>query len=400
MSLKRLLLTAFACLFVMVALSTPDRANGQQRYRVVKFPPAVGLARLSPQSINNKRSIAGTTGNPQDQGFIWRHGKLLALPSLGGSCSYGNAISEIEHVVGTACLPGDAVHHATMWIGKQAIDLDTFGATGSSAYRINRDDEVAGDYFPTETTANAYFLSNGSWLDLGNLGGSNTYVFGLNDSGVVTGQSDISDIPDPVFGIPPFHGFMWAGGVLTDFGPIFGSDFNYGNDIDAAGRIVGTSDLAGDFVAHAIVYDHGTVHDLPVLPGDQVSWGTAINNRRQVVGSSGLAAGPEFGPPIYVIQCPCHAVLWENGQVINLESVIPPGWSLEWASAINDRGEILARALSPFNGPVLLEPITNQSSSDTASQGAANRHGQTEKAVGPGPRLLRRDRQGVITAQP
>ena len=70
-----------------------------------------------------------------------------------------------------------------------------------------------------------FLLQKSGSIDLGTLGkGSFTYPYGLNKSDVVTGQSDISNNPNPVLGIPPFHGFQWSGGELTDFGSIFGSD--------------------------------------------------------------------------------------------------------------------------------------------------------------------------------
>jgi len=389
----------FATGLVISALILVSTTHAQVTYDVIPLPARVGLAHLGSEAISNRGSVVGTSVvNPQAQGFIWRNGKLIFLPALGGTCSYGNGISNSEHVVGASCLAGDTVYHATLWQQGQNIDLDTFGGTGSSAYRVNRHDDVVGGFFLADGTFHAFFWSNGTWSDLGGLGGSFTFPSGINDSGVVSGQSDISNIPDPVFGIPPFHGLLWQAGVLTDFGPIFGADFNYAADVDAGGRIAGTSDLAGNLVAHAFLWNHGTVKDLSTFPGDQVSWAMGMNNLGQVVGTSGLRDPDQSdGPPLYTMLCPCRAVLWQKNQVIDLNAAVPPRWSLQWASAINDKGEIVARAFSPINGPVLLVPRAGHNSVSTSNTQATSVSHSSSVSTYTGPRRLQRDRQGHIS---
>ena len=48
--------------------------------------------------------------------------------------------------------------------------------------------------------------------------------------------------------------------------------------------------------------------------------------------------------------CPCHPVLWTNGTVLDLNSLIPPEWQLQFAFGINDSGQIIGRA-SKDGGP-------------------------------------------------
>jgi len=164
------------------------------------------------------------------------------------------------HVAGSSCLAGDTVHHATLWRRDHPIDLDTFGGTASSASRVNRKDAVIGDYVLSDGTVHGFLWQNASWTDIGSLGGSVTFPAALNDSNVVTGQSDITSDLDPVYGIPHFHGFVWQAGVLTDFGPIFGSNFNYGNAIDAAG---GRRRCALDFVESGLCAGPGCAASWP-----------------------------------------------------------------------------------------------------------------------------------------
>jgi probable HAF family extracellular repeat protein len=376
----------FGCALLVCAA-----ASAQVTYDVIPLPSRVGHARIAAEAISNKSTVVGTaSGNPA-QGFVWRNRKLMRLPALGGTCSYGNGISELEHVVGTSCLPGDAVHHATFWHGGQIIDIDTFGGAASSALRINRHDSIAGIITELDGSFRGYFWNNGTWSDIGGLGGAQTIPLGINDGDVITGQSDISLVPDPRFHIPPFHGIRWQGGALTDLGQIFGADFVQAVDIDGAGRIAGSADLAGDQAAHAFVWANGSVTDLGTYPGDVVSWANGMNNVGDVVGSSGQVDHHQGdGPPVYSMLCPCRAVLWHNGQVIDLDKVIPFNWKLQWASAINDQGEIVARAWKPADETVLLVPSSHAP--------AHTRRGTTNSKVGEPKRLIRGN-TGAISAE-
>jgi hypothetical protein len=211
----------------------------------------------------------------------------------------------------------------------------------------------------------------------------------MNSFDTVTGQSDISKIPDPIYNIPHFHGFVWSRRALRDVGSIFGSDFNFLAAINEAGVAVGSADLAGDTGAHAILWNHGTVQDLSP-DGNISAYAIDINNVGQVVGSWGsVDPDPADGPPVDSILCPCFAVLWQNGQEIFLNDTVPPGWDLWLGLAINDGGEIVARG--QFNGgplsTVLLKPITfaDQSEAPDATPPTIRQAAHT------GPRALRRN---------
>ena len=382
---KRVGVVVWDCLSVLIS-------EAQVRYKVVPLPSSPGLPLLTTQSLSNSHIVVGTTPTPR-MPFVWANGKIKILPTLGGATGYGDQVNNKNHVVGSTTLANDANLHATMWIGNQVINLDQFGGISSSANLINNLDQVAGIYSPDGIVDLAYFRTSAGWKNIGSLGGSYTFTFGINDSGMVTGQSDISNNPDPVFGIPNFHGYVWQNGVLTDFGSVFGDDFNYGNFMNAAGQIVGTSDLNGDFYAHAFVYDHGTITDLSTFPGDQISWGLGINNAAQKVGISALRdPNQQDGPPIEVAMCPCHAVLWQSGKVYDLGKYVPSPYQLEMAMAITDDGVILARALAPKDEFVLLVPMAN----DVAGEVVSKKHSSSSYS---GPRLLRRGEDRSITTE-
>ena len=101
------------------------------------------------------------------------------------------------------------------------------------------------------------------------------------------------------------------------------------------------ADTEGDTTAHAFLWTNGGARDLGTLDGDMVSWGYGINDKGQVVGTS--ASEPSAGKPLDGFKCPCRAFIWENGQMTNLQRLIPidSGIRLTQALWINERGQIV-----------------------------------------------------------
>jgi len=96
---------------------------------------------------------------------------------------------------------------------------------------------------------------------------------------------------------------------------------------------------------HAILWKNGGTKireiDLGVLPGDSCSRAYWVNSRGQVVGNSeNKKLCDQSGE---------HAFLWEEGRMLDLDTLIPPGWSLKLvkAFAITDRGEIVGAGVPP-----------------------------------------------------
>jgi len=103
--------------------------------------------------------------------------------------------------------------------------------------------------------------------------------------------------------------------------------------VNAAGEAAGFS-IAADKTRRAFIWN-GTLYELPTLGGDVSSEALAINVYGDVVGRSGNADLSE-----------AHAVLWQDGAAINLNSrVAAPGWVLVTATGINDVGQIVGTAV-------------------------------------------------------
>ena len=77
------------------------------------------------------------------------------------------------------------------------------------------------------------------------------------------------------------------------------------------------------------------MQDLGTLPGDAISEALGINESGQVVG---VSYGAGFSHP--------RGFLWQDGRMMDLNSLIPAGsnLTLQVAGDINDRGEITGTA--------------------------------------------------------
>jgi probable HAF family extracellular repeat protein len=105
--------------------------------------------------------------------------------------------------------------------------------------------------------------------------------------------------------------------------------------------VVGMGERAGDLSGHghALLWNGSALTDLGFLPDSQFSKPLSVNAQLQVVGVSG-GAEQHHGMPV-------RAFLWEDGTMIDLNSLLPPnsGWMLSDAQDINDVGEIVGTGL-------------------------------------------------------
>jgi MYXO-CTERM domain-containing protein len=284
-------------------------------------------------SLNNSGQIGGYSfdNNQFSRALVYSNGTRTSLDPAGAVASRGTAINDAGTVVGTVT-HGDGNDHATVFLGNgAAIDLGTLGGSSSYANGISNAGTVVGtSYVAADSTFHAFVTQGGKLVDIGTLVGSNGFseAYAINDQGLAVGYSLASDGGQ--------HAFSYANGTMSDLGTLGGLN-SLAYAVNGSGAIAGYSYLAGDALeAHAFVYANGKMTDLGTM-GATVSFAYDINDAGDVVGR--LETDNPDG------SMGNQAFLYSGGQMTDLNSLIDPasGWNLQWASAINDKGQIAAR---------------------------------------------------------
>lgn len=157
--------------------------------------------------------------------------------------------------------------------------------------------------------------------DLGTLGGLSSAAFGINNLGQVVGGADLSD--------GKRHAFRWDSGVMTDLGVLPNDQYSEASGINNLGAICGYSSFSGTGLWDAFVWENGGMTRLPHLTGAQTgdTSAFAINDTGQVVGYS-LAAPKES-----------HPFLWESGVMTDIFTTYGVG-GIAWD--MNNAGQVVA----------------------------------------------------------
>jgi len=294
-------------------------------------------------------------GFPELHAVLWKHGKISDLGTLeGGHESIAQAVNSRGEVVGFAVngVPDDSSivgfptqTRAFRWQNGAMQDIGTLpGGTDAVALLINEGGQIVGESYTGDSvpppdphcgdfplTLHGFFWDNGDMVDLDTLGGSCTFTYALNNRGQVVGQSTLP-------GDQEIHPFIWEQNTMTDLGTL-GGTHGWAQWINDSGAVVGTTTPQGDQALIAVLWRDGAISNLGTLPGNRCSAADAINSRGQIVGGSGFFDADFFADCTDPIE---HAVLWENGEILDLNNVVPPSTDLTLNEAffINDSGEI------------------------------------------------------------
>jgi probable HAF family extracellular repeat protein len=323
-----------------------------------------------PYWINSEGVVAGgselptidpNSGTPEFRAVLWKNHEIHDLGTLGGTASLAVDVNNQGQVTGFAlnaipdpfsfnCVYGGICPstqvHAFLWTNGKMHDLGTLGGPDSFAQYVNDHGQVAGVSYTSDVAdpntglphLDPFLWENGKMMDLGNFGGTNSFlgpfIFGLNNRGQVIG---IMSLAGDQFN----QAFLWDGQKLSNLGTL-GGNYSQPTAINNAGEVVGGAWLPGDQTKHAFLWRKGIMIDLGTVDGDPCSFAESINSIGQVVGASQSAAG---GCDLFTA-----AFLWENGgPSVDLNTLVPPGSPLELAGAawINERGEITGRGIPP-----------------------------------------------------
>jgi probable HAF family extracellular repeat protein len=162
------------------------------------------------------------------------------------------------------------------------------------------------------------------------------------------------------------HAVVWHGSKPIDLGNLGGDGHFagiYATGLNDVRQVVGVSDTTGDASFHGFLWQDGHMSDLQPLPGDSYSYATAISDKGQV---TGLSLDANFN---------LRAVLWHNGNVTNLNDLVPADAALflQTACSINGLGQItgiaLAKGTTNDYHAYLATPIISDVNSDSATAG-------------------------------
>jgi probable HAF family extracellular repeat protein len=284
------------------------------------------------------------TGGLAGHAVLWNNNSIIDLGTLDtGVESSGWYVKNGGQVVGIAAIdttfdpfacfgPFCSPTHAFTWKNGVLMDLGTLGGPDSfvsGGCNLQREDLVPGTSYKNSIpnpdtgfpTADPFLWENGKMKDLGTLGGTFGTAQCANNRGQVIGQSSLTE--GACFtGTPGCHAFLWNGTAMTDLGTL-GGTFSVPIWLNEKGEAVGGATTANDALFHATLWRDGAITDLGTLPGDCGSIAWAINSKSQIVGQS-------FNCDTNISE----TVLWDKGSIFDL------GVASTEPLNINDQGEI------------------------------------------------------------
>lgn len=306
--------------------TTWDAETGQKQAIPNPNWPMGGINHYWAYGNNNSGTVVGKFLNIYglEHGYVYTSGsELQQLPVSGAAVGYKYNYSS-----------ANAINNSGIIVGEVAVQ--SYNARSAFIY-----DSVNGTTRILDQ--NAVLLDEGTGRMLAK---SQQFGVTVSDNGLVAGYSynNYSDSMAWVFDMTT--GGITTLGSLSKFGCIETdcSQATYKQsaptDINNKGQVVGWSEkyVNNELERRAFIWDAGAgMIDLGSL-GDgsnQGSYAFGINDKGQVVGQTDVAGS--FRP---------HAFLWENGEMIDLNTLLGADspWSyLESARGINERGDIIGR---------------------------------------------------------
>jgi probable HAF family extracellular repeat protein len=186
------------------------------------------------QGINGVGQVVGwySYGTSGTQPFLYSNGVKTNLGTFPtGSATYTLSINDSGQVVGYTFQPGLTGEQPFLIENGTTTIFDVSGAF----QMINASGQVVGGTYLSNTVRHALLYSNGTMNDLGTLGGSNSWAYGINTGGKVVGDAYTTSGAQ--------HAFLYANGTMVDLNNLIPSNSGWvlktATAINDSGQIVG-----------------------------------------------------------------------------------------------------------------------------------------------------------------
>lgn len=247
-------------------------------------------------------------------GFVWRDGRMRALPTLGGTHGFATDVNNHGQIVG--------------WAENQVEDPECDPVSG----QVLQFRAVRWDRYGRHTTELPPLAGDGV-----------SSATAINDKGRVVGISGACD--QAVGRLSARNPVVWDHGrprLLPDLGGIaWDTPMAINERGDAVGFVNRSAADGRSFRPLPVLWTAaGRLHELALPDGYTFGQALGINKRREVVG---VALSADFSQ--------CTAMLWRDGKALVLqEEVRRTPLDLCNANHINDRGEITGEATDRDSG--------------------------------------------------
>jgi hypothetical protein len=334
-ALQNWCLTVSLLAFLLPAADAQTSSQGASapRYEIIELP-------LRPLSISNSEWVAGTTDDQHAATWNSKAGlyRIPLPPEFGFSeCASINSRGE---EVGTASTTDSSRRVAFVLRQNKVVILP---GEQSRANGINEDGDVAGQsIIPGSKTSGPVLWRNGSLIDLKICCAGSARS--RNGQGIVVGDTYDKE--------GRYHAFQWDSVHGATLLTVPGERYSSAIALNDRGQVLLKATPGGLFL-----YSSGKLNAIDIPKGTPRS-----------MNKDGIVAG-SFGPNPEAQR----AFVWDEVRGIqDLNKLIPAnsGWTLEVASSVNDRGEIVGWGDhdGKENAGFLLRPVENKKQSGSGRQ--------------------------------
>lgn len=303
-------------------------------------------------AFNNRQEILGK--DVQGRAVLLQGDVTVVLSEDPKVEAYG--LNDRGQIVGQMPAGDSQQRHAFLWENGTFTDLGTLGGSNSMAWDINNRGEIVGRSEVRETAAGdspayrAFLYRDGRMMTLGDLGLPDNFGYRINENGQVLGGGYVTGSERQPY-------FVWQDGQGEVLRASDGSPLA-ARDINDAGVVSAMTDSA-TLGHHAVLLQTpgNEIIDITERGGEPLFTAPGdINNQGQVLGNSGIGTGGGVNMGNVAI----YRYLYSEGKTYDLQNMIgaDSGWELSSADFINDNGYILAHGRPKGEDPVRLLLLT------------------------------------------